>query len=294
MIDHKLYALRESSAFHALVAMGALRVAVEELGMRGATLHWEGGHATIRAPENLLEELARYAPERGAMPEYRAVSSTRGIEPAQFVALSRQMPNWMAGLATTAVLTRDGNASATLWDMTGGRQQLLKDVGVMLTRPLPRRTGWGTRLHGALIDSGNAEEGSSFGLDPEGFRSHALSAFAPSQSNMAQSTPLQIPSSSDAATRHPARVWLAVEAFPLHPVIRSLKGRAQTLGWQGDEYHWLAWDRPLPLDVVRALVGASSQPDTNWTARGFREYAAPRVMLGKYGAMRAGRRVART
>lgn len=294
MIDHQFQALLETSPFHALAAMGTLRVAVEELGMHGATLRWQGGHATIRAPETLLDELARYAPERGAMPEYTALSSTRGIEPAQFVALSRQMPNWMAGLATISVLTRDGAASATRWDMTGGRQQLIKDVGTLLTRRLPKRISWSDRLHSALIDGSNAEEGSAFGLDPEGFRSHALSAFAPSQSNMAQSTPLQIPSSSEVSTRHPARVWLAVEAFPLHPVMRAPNGRAQTLGWQSDEYHWLAWDRPLPLHAVGALVAAMTTSDANWTARGFREYAAPRVSLGKYGAMRTGRRVART
>ncbi|AYH45783.1 hypothetical protein [Azoarcus sp. DN11] len=294
MIDHKLFALRESSPFHALVAMGTLRVAVEELGMQGATLHWQGGHATVRAPGNLLEELARYAPERGSMSEYTAVGSTRGIEPAQYVALAQQMPNWMAGLATITVLTRDGTASATRWDMTGGRQQLLKDVGTLLTRRLPRKIAWSDRLLGALIDGSSAEEGSAFGLDPEGFRSHALSAFAPSQSNMAQSTPLQIASSSESSTRHPARVWLAVEAFPLHPVTRSPNGRAQTPGWQGDEYHWLAWDRPLPLDAVRGLIAAVSYPSLDWPLRGFREYAAPRVALGKYGAMRAGRRAART
>lgn len=294
MIDHQFHALLETSPFHALAAMGTLRVAVEELGMAGATLHWQGGYATIRAPENLLDELARYAPERGAMPEYTAVGSTRDIDPAQFVAFSRQMPNWMAGLATISVLTRDGAASATGWDMTSGQQQLLKDVRTLLMQRLPKRVSWSDRVRGALIDGSNAEAGSALGLDPEGFRSHALSAFAPSQSDGPKKRPLRIRSSSEPSTRHPARVWLAVEAFPLHPVLRAPNGRAQTLGWQGDEYHWLAWDIPMSLDAVRALVAAASISDTGWTARGFREYAAPRVSLGKYGAMRSGRRVART
>lgn len=294
MIDHKLFALRESSPFHALVAMGTLRVAVEELGMQGTTLHWQGGHATVRAPGNLLEELARYAPERGSMSEYTAVGSTRGIEPAQYVALSQRMPNWMAGLATITVLTRDGHASSTRWDMTSGQQQLLKDVATLLTQRLPRRLSWVDRLRSALIDGSNPEAGSALGLDPEGFRSHALSAFAPSQSDGPKKRPLRIRSSSEPSTRHPARVWLAVEAFPLHPVMRSLNGRAQTLGWRGDDYHWLAWDRPLPLDAVRGLIAAVSYPSLDWPLRGFREYAAPRVALGKYGAMRTGQRVART
>jgi len=294
MIEHPLTALREGSPFHALVAMGALRVAIEELGMCEATLSWRGGHATLRAPGGLLEALARYAPERGAMPEYAAVGTTRGIEPERFALLSRQMPGWMAGIATIAVLTREGAASATRWDMTGGRQQLLKDVGAMLTRRPPRRLTWLDRLRSGLVGGGCEEEGSAYGLDPEGYRSHALSAFAPSQSNMAQTTPLQIASSAEAGTRHPACVWLAVEAFPLHPVVRALGGRALTLGWQSDEYHWVAWDEHLPLPAIRALVAAMSQNGDDWAARGFREYAAPRVSLGKYGAMRGGRRVART
>lgn len=295
MIEHPLRALRESSPFHALVAMGVLRVAVEELGMRGATLSWKGGHATVRAPENLFDELARYAPERGAMPEYTTVGSTRGITPERYVELSNQMPDWMAGIATISVLARKGSvASATRWDMTGGRQQLLKDVATILTRRLPRRLTWLDRLQGGLVDGGIGEAGSAYGLDPEGYRSHALSAFAPSQSNMAQTTPLQIRSAIHAGTRHPACVWFAVEAFPLHPVVRATSGRALTLGWQSDEYHWLAWDVHLPLAVVRALVAAMSLKSDDWAGRDFREYAAPRVPLGKYGAMRGGRRVART
>jgi hypothetical protein len=178
--------------------------------------------------------------------------------------------------------------------MTGGRQQLLKDIGAMLARRLPRKQSWDTRIRRGLIDGGAGEEGSAYGLDPEGFRSHALSAFAPSQSNMAQTTPLQIPSRDNGGTRHAAQVWLAVEAFPLHPVLRSLTGRPYTLGWQGDEYHWCAWDGFLDLPALRLLVGAMSQAREPWAERGLREYAAPQVLLGKYGAMRMGRRVART
>jgi len=292
--EFHLRPLQEHSPFHALVAMGLLRVAVEDLGMPDAALSWQGGQARIRAPANLLDELARYAPERGVMPEYRAVGSTRGITPQRYVELAATMPEWMAGMATIAVLTREGNASSTSWDMTGGRQQLLTDVGAMLTKKLPRKRNWADRLYSGLIDGGAEEEGSAYGLDPEGFRSHALSAFAPSQSNMAQTTPLQIPSRDAGGTRHVAQVWLAVEAFPLHPVLRGVTGRAFTTGWRRDEYHWSAWDGFLPLPAVRMLVGAMSQPAEAWAERGLREYAAPRVSLGKYGAMRQGRRVART
>lgn len=294
MMDFELRQLREHSPFHALVAMGALRVAVEELGMADAALSWKGGHACIRGPENLLDELARYAPERGAMPEYASVGSTRGIEPARYVELAQAMPDWMAGVATIAVLTKAGAASATRWDMTGGRQQLLKDIGWMLTKKLPRRRNWADRIREGLIDGGAEEDGSAFGLDPEGFRSHALSAFAPSQSNMAQTTPLQISSREQVGTRKVAQVWLAVEAFPLHPVVRGLNGRARTAGWQGDTYYWCAWDDFLSLSAVRALVGSMGQEAGGWAERGLREYEAQQVSLGKYGAMRAGRRVART
>jgi hypothetical protein len=294
VIEFRLTQLQEHSPFHALVAMGVLRVAVEDLGMTGAALSWQGGQARIHAPENLLDELARYAPERGAMPEYAAVGSTRGIAPERYAELAATMPEWMAGIATIAVLTQAGNASSTKWDMTGGRQQLLKDVGAMLTKKLPRKRSWADRLRDGLIDGGAGEEGSSYGLDPEGFRSHALSAYAPSQSNMAQTTPLQIQCRDDGGSRHVAQVWLAVEAFPLHPVLRGPTGRACTAGWQADEYRWCAWDGFLSLQAVRILVGGMGQPAGAWAERGLREYAAPRVSLGKYGAMRMGRRVARS
>lgn len=293
MTDFKLSQLRESSPFHALVAMGLLRVAVEELGMAEASLGWTGGQACIRAPNGLFDELARYAPARGAMPEYASAPSTRGITPERYVELAAGMPDWMAGLATIAVLTKAGVASSTRWDMTGGRQQLLKDVGAMLTKRLPRKRTWHDRLREGLVEGGVGEEGGAYGLDPEGFRSHALSAFSPSQSNMAQTTPLQIPSRDDGATRHVAQVWLAVEAFPLHPVIRGLDGRAFTTGWRGDEYHWCAWDGFLPLSAVRMLVGGMGHPAGEWAQRGLREYAAQQVSLGKYGAMRIGHLVAR-
>lgn len=294
MTDFTLSQLRETSPFHALIAMGLLRVAVEELGMAGVTLSWKGGHASLRAPENLLQELARYAPERGAMPEYSSVSSTRGIEPDRYVALAAKMPEWMAGVATIAVLTKAGAAVSTRWDMTNGRQQLLKDVGAMLTKRPQGKRNWLDRLDEGLISGGAEEVGSAYGLDPEGYRSHALSAFSPSQSNMAQTTPLQIPSREDAGTRYVAQVWLAVESFPLHPVLRGLDGRAFTAGWKGDEYHWCAWDDHLSLAAVRLLVGAMGHSEGSWGERGLREYVAPQVSLGKYGAMRMGRLVART
>lgn len=293
MTEFPLTQLREHSPFHALVAMGLLRVAVEELGVADAALSWKGGQACIRAPGKFLDELVRYAPARGAMPEYSAVGSTRGITPQRYVDLAATMPEWMAGIATIGVLTKDGNASPTSWDMTGGRQLLLKDLGTMLTRKLTRRQSWEARIHCGLFEGAAEEEGSTYGLDPEGFRSHALSAFAPSQSNMAQTTPLQIPCREEGGTRQVAQVWLAVESFPLHPVLRSPGGRAYTLGWQGSEYHWGAWDGFLSLAAVRALVAGMSQPSEAWAERGLREYSALRVSLGKYGAMRTGRRVAR-
>lgn len=294
MTEFSLSQLRESSPFHALVAMGLLRVAVEELGMANSSLSWKGGQACIRAPDELLAELARYAPDRGAMPEYASAPSTRGITPERYVELASSIPDWMAGLATIAVLTKTGTASSTRWDMTGGRQQLLKDVGAMLTKRLPRKRTWHDRLREGLVGGGDGEEGGAYGLDPEEFRSHALSAFAPSQSNMARTTPLQIPSRDDGASRHVAQVWLAVEAFPLHPVMRGLDGRAFTTGWRGDEYHWCAWDGFLPLSAVRMLVGGIGHPAGDWGQRGLREYAGQQVSLGKYGAMRMGRLVART
>lgn len=82
-----------------------------------------------------------------------------------------------------------------LGQLIGGRQQLIKDVSTLLTQRQPRRLSWVDRLRAPLIDGSNAAAGSALGLDPEGFRSHALSTFAPSQSDGPKKKPLRILSS---------------------------------------------------------------------------------------------------
>lgn len=237
----ELPGLSGASPIGFLAALGMLRVLVEDRGHM-ARLAWRNGRAALDGMDSadaILDELTANMVGRAEAIEFTWADATRNATPEQYrLAVERAKGDqralaFLAGWGTDAVV-REGAIANTRFDMTSGRQQLLRDLrGLALT--ITRQS-----LEVALLGGAYGAQ-SSFGLDPITVRFHAHEPQAPTKSD---------------PPGKPGLIWLAFEAIPFHPVVPVSSTRARTTGWRGAPapgYVWSLWNEPLALAEVSLL-----------------------------------------
>lgn len=237
----ELPGLNGASPIGFLAALGMLRVLVEDRG-HVVRLAWRDGRAVLDGLDSVdavLDELTANMVGRAEAIEFAWADTTRNVTPEQYrLAVEcakgdRRALGFLAGWGTDAVL-REGVVANTRFDMTSGRQQLLRDLrGLALT---VSRQSFEVALLGGVYGAQ-----SSFGLDPITVRFHAHESQAPTKSD---------------PPGKPGLIWLAFEAIPFHPVIPVSATRVRTTGWRGapaPAYVWPLWNTSLSLAEVSLL-----------------------------------------
>ena len=291
-----LTGLSASSPLGFMAALGLLRVCARDHSLP-VWLSWNESHARLHgiSRADLIELLIGHMRGRSAAPEFNfevtdkqgrasTVGHLRQIRAVDFRAAAAKFEGnpralgFLAGFGTDAVVDEDGFIARSRLDFSSGQQQFMDGLRKLAVRldPDARRPSvpLATRIERSLF-GGPYEDQHAFGWDPASLMTHAHQPVAPTDS----ATPGQ-----------PMTVWLAVEAFPLHPVIPVAPQRAATTGVErGRGYVWPLWDALLGIDEVELLRQRPVQTLDQLT--GVRAiWTAAFTSVGKYTVMLPGSR----
>src|SRR5262245_51031419 len=266
MNEIRLTGLTGTHPLGALAAFGLLRCCEEMDGFRGSRLGWKAGPDWFAVLETdgpvdqevLITALVARQQGRPGAPEVNWARTIKAREDYLRAACEaegalqqgrRAYADFLAAFACELRADEEGRLEPTVFFMTSGRQEFLKEARTLAGRlakgiKLGRRTKTPAEMfREALFGPWRYEDPQhSLGWDPATERLHALRAKSPTKE------------ASEGVT---AAVWLAFEALPLFPCFLS-GGRLVTRGFSrtggGTVFTWPVWEEPASLPAVRSLL----------------------------------------